>query len=84
MKWKDIDVDNGYKSQLEKLKAQTPYERLGVTKESSLKEVKAAYRKKMSIYHPDRADPFMANYGEEVTKLLNLSFATLKSRIEDE
>lgn len=81
MEWKDIK--NKYESELDRLKNQTPYERLGVTQYSTIKEVKDAYRRKMRIYHPDRTDIFMSTYSEEVTKLLNESFEQIKRRLNN-
>lgn len=76
MKWKEIDTN--YKNQLERLIAQNPYERLGIEYGSTMPEVKKAYRKKMSLYHPDKTDNFMSDHGEEVSKLLNQAVEQIK------
>lgn len=81
MKWKNISTE--YESELDRIKVQTAYERLGVTQDSTIEEVKKAYRKKIRIYHPDRTDAFMLGYSEEVTKLLNTSFEQIKRRLSD-
>jgi len=76
MKWKEIDTN--YKNQLERLIAQNPYERLDIEYGSTMPEVKKAYRKKMSLYHPDKTDNFMSDHGEEVSKLLNQAVEQIK------
>jgi DnaJ-class molecular chaperone len=76
MKWKNID--NSYTNQIDKIKDQTPYERLGVDRSTSLNDVKKAYRRKVSLYHPDRTDSFMTGYSEEVVKLLNQAVEHIK------
>ena len=76
MKWKNIDTS--YKNQLEKLKQQNSYERLGLEFGASMNQVKHAYRKKVSLYHPDRTDIFMTSYHEEVIKLLNQAVEQIK------
>lgn len=76
MKWKNIDTN--YQSQIEKLRSQTPYERLGVECGATISEVKKAYRKKMRLYHPDKTDGFMSGHGEELSKLLNQAVEQIK------
>ncbi|KPN91118.1 J domain-containing protein [Pseudomonas nunensis] len=76
MKW--VDIDTGYKSQLDRIKCQNPYERLGVSETATLDEVKGAYRRKIKLYHPDRADAFMSSYVTEVIKLLNQAIEQIK------
>lgn len=79
MKWKDIDTR--YSNQLERLKAQNPYERLGIEYGATMGEVKMAYRRKMRLYHPDRTDQFMSDHGEEISKLLNQAVEQIKMEI---
>ncbi len=79
MKWNEIDTS--YKNQLERLRTQNPYERLGIEYGSTMPEVKKAYRKKMSLYHPDRTDNFMSDHGEEISKLLNQAVEQIKMEI---
>jgi len=76
MKWKNLD--NKYTDQIGKIKAQTPYERLGIVYGATMDEVKKAYRRKVSLYHPDRTDSFMTNYSEEIMKLLNQAVEQIK------
>lgn len=79
MKWKDIDTN--YSNQLERLKAQNPYERLGIECGATMDEVKMAYRRKMRLYHPDTTDIFMTDHGEEISKLLNQAVEQIKMEI---
>jgi len=79
MKWKDIN--NSYIDQLTALKEQDPYQRLGIHRGATLEQVKAAYRRKMRLYHPDRTDTFMATHGEEISKLLNQAVVQIKQEI---
>ena len=80
MKWKNIDTN--YQNQLEKMRSQNPYERLGIEYGATMDEVKKAYRKKMRLYHPDRTDNFMAGHGEELSKLLNQAVEQIKKELE--
>lgn len=80
MKWKNIDAN--YLSQIEKLRLQNPYERLGIQFGATMGEVKNAYRKKIRLYHPDRTDNFMSGHGEELSKLLNQAVEQIKRELE--
>lgn len=77
--WQDITP--GYKSRLDKLRAMTPYELLDVATGVSLAELKNAYRKKVLTHHPDKNDPFMKQYAEEYTKLINLAYEQIKREV---
>lgn len=80
MKWKNLN--SKYKSRLDELKALSPHELLEVDEKASIEVIKSAYKKKVRTYHPDRTDPFMSEYGEEVLILLNVAFQTIISRSE--
>lgn len=80
MKWKNIDTN--YQNQIEKLKSQNPYERLGIEYGATMDEVKRAYRSKMHLYHPDRTDTFMSGYGGELSKLLNQAMEQIKKELK--
>ncbi len=79
MKWNDLD--STYSNQIEKLKAQSPYERLGIEYGATMDEVKKAYRRKIRLYHPDKTDKFMSDHGEEIAKLLNQAVEQIKLEI---
>ncbi|HXK57159.1 MAG: DnaJ domain-containing protein [Gammaproteobacteria bacterium] len=55
----------------------TYYALLGVTARSSAEEIRAAFRKKAREFHPDVCNRFDA---EEMFKLINKAYATLKDR----
>ncbi|MCB5358364.1 J domain-containing protein [Vibrio lentus] len=79
MKWTEIDTKpNGYKSELELMKSQTPHQRLGIETTATLLEAKKAYKDKVRLYHPDRTDGFMSQYSSEVVKLLNDAIKRIK------
>ena len=80
MKWQNIDTN--YQNQLEKLRSQNPYERLGIEYGATMDEVKKAYRKKIRLYPPDKTDAFMSEHGEELSKLLNQAVDQIKKELE--
>jgi|APSaa5957512535_1039671.scaffolds.fasta_scaffold866395_1 DnaJ-class molecular chaperone len=69
MKWRELN--NEYAGSLAQLSKKSPHEVLGVDVDAPLHLAKAAWRKKVSLYHPDRADPFMKAYAQDVVKILN-------------
>ena len=75
MRWRPIQGE--YHSELERLKGLDPFALLGVSQGASAEEIKAAYRAKVKIYHPDGADEFLMDYILEVTKLLNAAYRTI-------
>ena len=54
--------------------AMAPHELLRVWPDASVAGVKAAYKKLVKSYHPDKAHAFMARHNEEVVKLVNGAF----------
>jgi DnaJ-class molecular chaperone len=78
MRWSDLRP--GYTSRIEVLSSMQPHERLGVAREAPPAEVKAAYLRLAKLYHPDVADPFMAQYHQEVMKLVNEAYELLKEQ----
>ena len=79
IKWHTIPP--GYKSRLIELKAMTSYELLNVVPGLSLSELKTAYRNKVKSHHPDKNDPFMKDFSEEYTKLLNAAYEQIKNEL---
>ena len=75
MRWKD--VSQRYESRLDELRRSDPYQVLGVPKNVTHSELKAAYRRKMATYHPDRAHAFMKDHAGEVAKILNTSYQSI-------
>jgi curved DNA-binding protein CbpA len=80
MKWNNISMN--YQNQVEKLRSQNPYERLGITYGATMDEVKKAYRRKIRLYHPDKTDNFMSEHGQELSKLLNQAVDQIKKELE--
>lgn len=78
MKWKDLN--SGYEGRLERLRNAKPHEILEVPEDASLDEIKNAYRKKISISHPDRSSSFMKSTDEEITKIINQAYEELRRR----
>ena len=61
---------------------QCPYSTLGVPKTASFTEIKAAYRKRMTEYHPDKVASLgteLRNLAEEMTKRINNAYEELGS-----
>lgn len=80
MKWNNINTS--YQNQVEMLRAQNPYERLGIDYGATMDDVKKAYKKKIRLYHPDRTDIFMSEHGQELSKLLNQAVEQIKKELE--
>lgn len=76
MRWKDLNT--GYADRLTAMAAQAPHDLLGVPHDAGPVEIKAAYIKIIKTYHPDKSDPFMARYNQEVVKLVNAAYEKLK------
>ncbi len=82
MRWKNLDAS--YENQIERIRSSDPYERLGIDRGGSIAEVKAAYRKKMRLYHPDKTDSFMTIHGEEISKLLNQAVGQITKDLKND
>ena len=75
MRWRDRQI-----AILQELARLPDHELLGVGTTASEAEIKAAYRKKARVYHPDFVDPFLRRHGEEVMKLLNRAYDHMLAR----
>lgn len=80
MKWTPLDF---HVPTLDELRHLPAHEVLGVPADASAAEVKAAYRRKARVYHPDFVDPFLRPHGEEVMKLLNRACEVMLARVHE-
>ena len=76
IKWKS--VQQGYSDRLETLAGASPYEVLGVSSDADDVSIKSAYIALVKKHHPDKSDPFMYKYNQEVLKIVNTSYQTIK------
>lgn len=76
MRWRDLKGPR--RTRLDELRAADPCTVLEVPPGASPEEVRRAFLRKMRAYHPDRADPFLREHAEEVTKILNDAYERLK------
>lgn len=78
MRWKDLN--KGYTDRITEMAAKAPHEILGVAANATPDEVKAAYIRMIKAYHPDKSDPFVARYNQEVLKLVNTAYEKMRDR----
>jgi DnaJ-class molecular chaperone len=78
MKWRDLP--RGYADRPDFLRGLPPHEVMQVAEHASAEEVKAAYRRLVKIYHPDRAHEFVQASNTEVLKIINEAYQTLLRR----
>ena len=81
IKWRDIAKD--YQSWLSALESMTPYEILGVERGVTPSDLKAAYLKKLKTHHPDKNDPFMKNFANQYSKIINAAYERIKNEDEE-
>lgn len=79
MRWKDLT--KGYADRVAEMTAMAPHEILGVDPSASLHEIRVAYMRLVKVYHPDKSDPFMASYNQEMVKLINAAYEKMKGRL---
>jgi DnaJ-class molecular chaperone len=80
MNWRDIPTR--YTDRAEILRAQKPHEILEVSEAATLDEVKAAYRRLVKIYHPDKSHGFVQSSNAEVLKIVNDAYQAMAKRAE--
>lgn len=78
MKWNNLG--RRYEDRLAAMRKLAPHELLGVRQGCSLAEMRVAYLALIKTYHPDRADPFIAQYSEEMLKIINDAYAKMRER----
>jgi curved DNA-binding protein CbpA len=81
MEWREIKSE--YVDNIKKLEQLDAYTLLGISPGATRLEIKSAYREKVKLYHPDRSDPFVRKYSQEVTKLLNQAYRKILSELAD-
>ena len=77
MRWREISPE--LTNEIKRLKSLKPRELLSVNIDATSDEIKSAYRRLAKVYHPDKADPFMRKYNEEVMKLINAAYEKLNN-----
>jgi molecular chaperone DnaJ len=80
MKWRDIP--NGYTDRPETLRGKKPHEVLQVSEHASPDEVKAAYRRLVKIYHPDKSHEFVQSTNAEVLKIINEAYESMVNQAD--
>jgi DnaJ-class molecular chaperone len=75
MNWRNIPKN--YTDRLETLRQQKPHEVLQVSEGALPDEVKAAYRRLVKIYHPDKSHDFLKSSNAEVLKVINNAYEVM-------
>lgn len=76
MEWKDVNY--GYNDKIKILQGMSPYEILEVSRDVTEENLVMSYRKKIKLYHPDLTDQFMKRYSEEISKIINNAYMTIR------
>jgi DnaJ-class molecular chaperone len=75
MRWRSL---NGpYTDKLDEARSKSPHELLGVDAGANQLEARKSYLAMVRAYHPDRADPFMARFNQEMLKIINSAYDKL-------
>jgi DnaJ-class molecular chaperone len=75
MKWRDLNKQQ--EIGIDALRGKPAHIVLGVEIDATPAIVRKAYLKLAKAYHPDRSDPFMRSYNQEVLKIVTLAYAQL-------
>lgn len=81
MKWNNLK--EGYKSNLEIERRKTPHEILGVEDGVDSSVLRKSYISKVKAYHPDSSDSFMREYNQEMLKIINLAYSTIREKTKN-
>ena len=81
MKWKNRTRQST--DELSRLNSMAPHDVLNIKSDSSLEEIKTAYRQKVRIYHPDKSGSFMSKHNEEVIKIIIKCYKQLIDKYMD-
>lgn len=80
MKWHNLG--GAYKPKIDQMRAQEPFELLGVSRDADLATVKKAYIRLMKLYHPDKNDKFLEGITTEYAQILNAAFERVKAELK--
>jgi curved DNA-binding protein CbpA len=81
MKWKNIEKN--YKDKIISMSNISPYTLFEINKDSSLSDLKKAYKRLVKVYHPDRSHPFMQKHNEELLKIINRAYELIESEMRN-
>jgi curved DNA-binding protein CbpA len=73
--WKNIPLQEANTSA--DVESLPPNKALGVPEGASLTEIKAAYRRKMLAYHPDRTGEFLRQHNGRIARIINRAYRQL-------
>jgi DnaJ-class molecular chaperone len=63
--------------EISRLRGLAPHEVLQISNDANPDEIRSAYRRLAKVYHPDKSDPFMRRYNEQVIKIINDAYHQL-------
>ena len=78
MKWRNRKPE--LSDELSRLSGLEAHELFNIARDANVEEIKRAYHQLVKIYHPDKSDPFMRKYNEQVIKIINEAHERLISR----